>query len=91
MSAIAVGLQDEFRTALERLIGAWFPRIVDTLHGGYLCDFAHKWRNRGAILKMLEFQARSLCFVARASVDDPSSAECGLSFLADVMWDEEYG
>lgn len=44
MSAIAVGLQDEFRTALERLIGAWFPRIVDTLHGGYLCDFDHKWR-----------------------------------------------
>lgn len=68
MSAIAVGLQDEFRTALERLIGAWFPRIVDTLHGGYLCDFDHKWRNRGAILKMLEFQARSLRFVARASV-----------------------
>ena len=59
MSAIEVGLQDKCRTALERLISARFPRIVDTLHGGYLCDFDHKWRDRDAILKMLAFRERS--------------------------------
>lgn len=87
-------LRPYFRDALEQLLGAWVPRMLDTRYGGYLCDFDFKWRNRGENLKMLEFQSRSLRCLSRAAIVKPhllDAAETGFRFLADTMWDSENG
>lgn len=86
-------LQPKLSRALDELVNCWFPRVVDDQHGGFRCDFDRRWRARGPDNKMLEYQARTLRFVARAAYRYPelrSVADLGFRFLADVMWDAEY-
>src|SRR5207244_2886099 len=40
-------LRAELETEARRLISCWFPRCVDHEHGGFLCDFDHRWRPKG--------------------------------------------
>jgi mannobiose 2-epimerase len=76
------------------LLDAWFPRVVDRDNGGFSCDFDYRWRPSGPNDKMLEFQARTLRFVARAAQFDPDlvpHAKHGFEFLCGSMWDSEFG
>ena len=87
----------EFRDALDDLLDAWFPRVIDREHGGFLCDFDHRWKPTGPHRKMLEFQARQTRLAAVAAeflperADLRAAAEHGFSYLRDVMWDSEFG
>ena len=88
----------ELRTVLRRhVVDAWFPRAIDTEHGGFLCDFDRRWRPRGRQVKLLEFQARTTRFAAAASRVFPEDASLrsvalhGLRCLSEVMWDAKDG
>lgn len=89
---------DEFEQMLHRhVVETWFPRSIDTTHGGFLCDFDRAWRSCGPHDKLLEFQARHTMFSAEASQAYPDVAvlreatDCGLHWLRNVMWDSECG
>ena len=88
----------EFRDALDDLLDAWFPRVIDREHGGFLCDFDHRWKPTGPHRKMLGFQARQTRVAAIAAeflpdhrADLRAAADHGLAYLRDVMWDSEFG
>lgn len=84
--------------ALHRhVFDAWFPRCVDSVNGGFLCDFDRPWRPDGRQARMLEFQARQTRVAALAlqrgmapEVWEPICRH-GFAYLRDVMWDSEYG
>jgi mannobiose 2-epimerase len=90
-------LRNELETELRRLMRVWFPRSVDWEHGGFLCDFDHRWRPAGSQLKMLEYQARQTLAAARAAAhcaDLASLREAaahGFRYLKDKMWDHSLG
>ena len=88
----------EFDTAMRRhVLDAWFPRCLDTIHGGFLCDFDRSWASCGPHEKLLEFQARQTLLAADACLryaEDPRLREAalhGLRYLGEVMWDGANG
>jgi mannobiose 2-epimerase len=91
----AAALAREVEGVLQDIVRAWFPRILDEKHGGFLCDFNHRWRPAGPQLKMLEYQARTTHFAARVATL-PGFESCrdaaahGFRYLKDVMWDRKY-
>jgi mannose/cellobiose epimerase-like protein (N-acyl-D-glucosamine 2-epimerase family) len=91
-------LRTELETELRRLVGTWFPRSVDREHGGFLCDFDHRWRPAGAQVKMLEYQARQTLAAARAAGHSPDlaprlreAAAHGFRYLRERLWDHRLG
>ncbi len=89
-------LASEFRDALKETMKSWFPRCVDQEHGGFLCDFNYKWKPYGPQMKMLEYQARMVRLISRAAAQPGFEsygefARHGFEYLANVMWDREYG
>ena len=95
-SSRADELAGELEGALDQILNTWFPLCLDLEHGGFLSDFDYKWRPDGPQQKMLEYQARMLRLLARASAHPRFSwctkyAEHAFHYLRDVMWDREYG
>jgi mannobiose 2-epimerase len=89
-------LREDWETELHRLATTWFPRTVDREHGGFLCDFDHRWRPAGAHLKLLEYQARSTLAAAHAAAHPRLGhlrevAAHGFRYLKERMWDHERG
>jgi|SRR2546426_356708 len=90
-------LRNELETELRGLMSTWFPRSVDREHGGFLCDFDHRWKPSGSQLKMLEYQARQTIAAARAAAHSPDLAHLrevashGFRYLKDRMWDPSLG
>ena len=85
---------EAFETALRRhVLEAWFPRCLDHIHGGFLCDFDRTWKPCGPQDKLLEFQARQTLMAADACRRYPAderlrqAALHGLRYLDEVMWD----
>jgi mannobiose 2-epimerase len=82
---------------LRSLQRAWFPRCIDRQHGGFLCDFDHRWQPTGPHHKLLEFQARQTLAAARGALRFPQdavlgeAAEHGFRYLEDTMWDHSHG
>jgi mannobiose 2-epimerase len=97
MKTTELALADELEAELERLVATWFPRCIDELHGGFLCDFDYRWRHVGPDRKTLEYQARTTrlaAILAKAFPDEHlyrEAAEHGFRYLHDTMWDAEYG
>src|SRR5262245_37113506 len=81
----------------RHVLDAWFPRSLDTVHGGFLCDFDRSWGSAGPHDKLLEFQTRHLCAAADACRLYPDQSrfsqarEHGFAYLRDVMWDRQAG
>lgn len=90
-------LPDQLEAELHALQRAWFPRTIDRQHGGFLCDFDHRWRPAGPQQKMLEYQARQTLAAARSAARSPDAAllreaaRHGFRFLRDIMWDPRRG
>lgn len=89
---------DRVEGALRRhVLDPWFPRCVDTEHGGFLCDFDRGWSPCGPHDKLLEFQARQTLTAADACRRYPEDARFreaalhGLRYLREVMWDADKG
>lgn len=80
----------------HELLQVWYPRSLDTLAGGFLCDFSHDWQPAGPQLKMIVTQTRHVWTASQAAMflaDDRyrSIAAHGFRFLRDKLWDHEYG
>jgi cellobiose epimerase len=90
-------LRNELETELRCLMSVWFPRSVDQQHGGFLCDFDHRWRPSGPQSKMLEYQARQTIAAARGAghfrdlTHLHEIAAHGFRYLKERMWDHRYG
>lgn len=90
-------LRAELETELRRLMAVWFPHCVDREHGGFLCDFDHRWKPSGSQDKMLEYQARQTIAAARGAAHAPDlvppreAAVHGFRYLKERMWDHNMG
>jgi len=88
---------DELEESLKSdLLDVWYPISLDTVYGGFLCDFTYDWQPKGRQYKMLVTQSRHLWTTSQAAIfyqDDRyrKLAEHGYRFLKNKMWDTEYG
>lgn len=82
---------------LKACVDPWYPRIIDSLNGGFLSDFNYKWELDGRQNKMIVTQARHVWTASVLSEQYPDNplypevAEHGFRFLRDKMWDAENG
>ncbi len=87
----------EIDLELNSLLQTWYPRIIDTIHGGYWTNFEYDWTRPVQQEKMLVTQARGLWTASRAAAvfpDNPvyrTAADHGYQFLTGCMWDAESG
>ncbi len=87
-------LRHEIHTELDSILKAWFPRTIDSEHGGFLSDFDYRWRARGPQHKMLEYQARQTTAAAKGAArfrELYDTALHGFRYLKENMWDAGYG
>lgn len=82
---------------LINLMETWFPKIVDTIHGGYWTNFGYDWSLSTQQDKGLITQARGLWAASRAATvfsGNPvyrKAADHGYRFLVQHMWDTKQG
>ncbi|HEX9659836.1 MAG TPA: AGE family epimerase/isomerase, partial [Rhodothermales bacterium] len=88
----------EMEQALVEMLDAFYPRVVDSLHGGFLSMFDADWNPQGEQEKMIVTQSRHVWTASRASavLEDRRDyylkiASHGFAFLRDKMWDTERG
>lgn len=87
----------EIKQELDNLLELWYPRIVDTVHGGYWTNFEYDWSQSQDQQKMLVTQARGLWTAARMAQFYPDktelkeAAEHGFAFLTDTLWNRDSG
>lgn len=85
------------RLLLENIIPFWYPRTLDLECGGYRINHGLSGQWRGSANKRLVAQARVLWFFSRlqgsayAKPEFAEAARHGFEFLADKMWDQEFG
>ncbi|MBC6999109.1 AGE family epimerase/isomerase [Cytophaga sp. FL35] len=89
-------LLPELEKSLEELVQVWYPKSMDSVHGGFWSDFNYKWEKEGKQHKMLVSQARHIWTTATLSMYYKDHvyeqmAQHGFEFLRDVMWDKAYG
>ena len=92
-------LASQVNDALQAdVLGVWFPRSVDTEHGGFHSHFARDWKELPSDGKFSVFQGRMTWVAAQVVLREPKRKEeflpivrHGVDYLADVMWDKEYG
>lgn len=85
-------------TLRHNILDAWYPRTVDSLHGGFLSDFDYKWEMKGPQNKMIVTQSRHVWTCSSAAEFYPEKrdyylkmARHGVQFLKDKMWDKHRG
>ncbi|PKA98216.1 mannobiose 2-epimerase [Flavobacteriaceae bacterium MAR_2009_75] len=89
-------LHIELQTALNDLADVWYPRTIDSIHGGFWSDFNYKWEKEGKQNKFLVSQARHVWTTATLAHyfkddDYEKIAAHGYHFLRDKMWDKKHG
>ena len=90
-------LTHELEAAWNQLLTVWYPRAIDTVHGGYLANFEYDWRLSPVQNKMIVTQARHLWTTSKAAEifpDQPlydQAARQGFVFLRDHFWDARHG
>jgi mannobiose 2-epimerase len=82
--------------AREELIDKYYPRVIDTLYGGYLSSFSYDFKPVGEQDKMIVTQARHVWSLAKAALFYKDTGYISMSrhgyyFLRDKMWDTVYG
>jgi len=92
--ALAPRIEQNLR---ENVIPFWFPRCVDTTHGGYTVHYGPKGEPLPGGVKMIVTQSRQLWLASallRSRYAPPGlrgAADHGFRFLRDVMWDKTHG
>ncbi len=89
-------LLPKIEASLDALAHVWYPKTIDTVHGGFWSDFDYKWDKKGKQDKMLVSQARHIWTASELALyykDDKYEeiAAHGYRFLRDEMWDAENG
>jgi len=96
-NSIEQPLADEIESVLQQdLVQLWYPRVIDSVAGGYLSDFNYKWEADGPQNKLIVSQARHVWTCSKLEERYPGQgfadyAAHGVSYLQDVMWDSLYG
>jgi len=91
--------EQEAETMLRQdVLGAWFPRTLDTDHGGFRSNFTRDWKPYGQESKFLVFQGRMTWISAQAAMRRPDLrneylpiALHGVEYLTHALWDKEKG
>ena len=79
------------------LLDIYYPRSLDTVYGGFLSTFTYDFKPTGSQEKMIVTQSRHTWTNSKAALRYPEKlyyrrdATAGYHFLADVMWDKQYG
>src|SRR5580765_8834470 len=92
----------EIANAMEQslrhdLLDIYYPRVLDTLYGGFLSTFTYDFKPTGSQEKMIVTQSRHTWTNAKAALRYPkksyyrTDAIAGYHFLANKMWDQQYG
>ncbi|MGA9586290.1 MAG: AGE family epimerase/isomerase, partial [Terracidiphilus sp.] len=86
------------KTLHTDVLQVWFPRSVDYKHGGFHSHFARNWKELPSDGKFSVFQGRMTWVAAQVVLREPALKDQfipivrhGVDFLADVMWDKQYG
>jgi mannobiose 2-epimerase len=92
----------QIATAMEQslhhdLLDVYYPRTRDTVYGGFLSTFTYDFKPTGSQPKMIVTQSRHTWTNSKAALRYPdklyyrTGAIAGFHFLADKMWDKQYG
>ena len=79
------------------LLDIYYPHVPDTVYGGFLSTFTYDFKPTGSQQKMIVTQSRHTWTNAKAALRYPeklyyrTDAIAGYHFLADKMWDKQYG
>jgi len=79
------------------LLDVYYPRVLDTVYGGFLSTFTYDFKPTGSQEKMIVTQSRHTWTNSKAALRYPEKsyylreASAGFHFLAHVMWDKQYG
>jgi mannobiose 2-epimerase len=79
------------------LLDVYYPRSLDTIFGGFLSTFTFDFKPTGEQEKMIVTQSRHTWTNSKAALRYPEKlyyrrdATAGFHFLADFMWDKQYG
>ncbi|HMJ71376.1 MAG TPA: AGE family epimerase/isomerase [Cyclobacteriaceae bacterium] len=90
-------LADSIEHSLTGTLDAWYPRAIDSVHGGFLSSFTFDFRPADDQRKMIVSQSRHVWTNSKAALRYPKvdhykrGATHGYKFLRDVMWDSTYG
>ena len=82
----------KFEQELKDLVQVWYPKTIDSIHGGFWSDFDYRWEKKGKQNKMLVSQARHIwtsSILAEFYKDAyyQQIAAHGYEFLKNHMWD----
>ena len=92
----------DFQNAIARsletdIVDIWYPRVIDSDHGGFLTNFDWKWEEAERQEKGIVAQARHTWTCARLSQRYPEkkylreAAIAGAAFIEKRFWDVEHG
>jgi mannobiose 2-epimerase len=89
-------LHEMEKSLRDELLNVWYPISLDTVHGGFLCDFTYDWKPQGRQHKMIVTQTRHVWTASQAAgfLRDEhyrKIAAHGFRFLKAKMWDETCG
>lgn len=80
------------------VLDVWYPRAVDTVHGGFNASFSGDWSSLQSHGKFSVFQGRMTWVAAQVVLRRPSLREQylpyvrhGADYLANVLWDKRDG
>jgi len=85
------------RSLKNDLLDKWYPQCIDTIYGGFLSTYTYDLKPTGSQPKMIVTQARHEWVNAKAAMRYPDKpyfrkdADIGFHFLAEKMWDKQYG
>ena len=90
-------LADEIEQALrQHVIDPWYPRSVDSVYGGFVCDYDFQWQPNGQQHKMIVSQGRHTWSCSKFAAIYPEErfeefATHGFNYLQQNMWDQQHG
>lgn len=91
-------LDAEAANQLMAELAYFYPRCVDTAHGGFAQSFSHDWTKLPNQKRSIVFQSRLTWVAAQAAIRKPELkneflpyARHGASYLRERMWDKERG
>ncbi len=91
---IAIAMEQSLK---HDLLDIYYPRTGDTVYGGFLSTFTYDFKPTGSQEKMIVTQSRHTWTNSKAALRYPEKlyyrrdATAGYHFLAEHMWDKQYG
>jgi len=82
---------------VDNILHVWYPKIIDTVNGGFYTNFTSSWEKMPRQEKMIVTQTRDLWTACKAAEKFPDdlryrqAADHGFVYLRDSMWDKKEG